>query len=126
MTKRPLAATAIAGCSMLGAFAPAFAADAPKVGPPPPQVFGMVTGKGVVTLKNKAGKQLTKLRKGRYTMTVQDLSTRGGFRITGPGLKKATGQKFIGATIWGISLKPGKYTIRSASSKTIKTITVTK
>lgn len=125
MARQTLAVAATFGVA-LALVAPAFAGDAPKVGPPPPEVFGTVTQKGVVVLKNKKGKQLTTLRRGRYTLTVQDLSKKGGFRITGPGLKKGTGKAFVGATIWGIALKPGKYTIRSASATSIKTITVTK
>lgn len=125
MARRPPAAFVAASAS-LALFAPAFAADAPKVGPAPPEVFGTVTKAGSVVLKNKKGRVLTTLRRGRYTLTVQDLSRRGGFRITGPGLKKGTGKAFVGAAIWGIALKPGKYTIRSASSKSIRTISVTK
>lgn len=127
MVKR-FVATAVIGCATLALVAPALGGTTPtpKVGPPPPQLFGTVTAKGAVTLKNKKGKVVTSLRSGRYTLTVQDLSKTGGFRITGPGLKKGTGKAFLGATIWGVALKPGKYTIRSVSAGSVKTITVVK
>ena len=127
MTEHRLIAALTAGAIATSMLPSAFAADPPpKVGPPPPAVFGTVNAKGVVTLKNKAGKKLTKLKRGRYTLTVQDLSKSEVFRIVGPGLNKATGKTFTGATIWGVNLKVGTYTIRSLSKKSVKTIVITK
>ena len=126
MTKRFVTTSAAVGVTTLALLAPAFAADAPKVGPPPPKLFGVVNAKGTVVLKDSKGKVVTSLRRGSYTVTIQDLSRTDVFRINGPGVSKTTGRKFIGAAIWGVTLKRGTYTIQGTSAKSKRTFVVTR
>ena len=61
-----------------------------------------------ITLK-KAGKKVTTLPAGAYTITVQDKSSIHNFAMTGPGIKKATTVPFVGTKTWNVTLRRGKY-----------------
>jgi ABC-type nitrate/sulfonate/bicarbonate transport system substrate-binding protein len=52
-------------------------------------------------------------RPGNYVFTVRDTTKADGFRLSGPGVKKATGAKYRGTTHWKVTLKTGKYTYGS-------------
>jgi plastocyanin len=62
-----------------------------------------------ISLK-QAGKKVTKLKAGVYTITVQDKASDHNFHLTGPGLNKTTSVSGKGTTTWKVTLKKGKYT----------------
>jgi plastocyanin len=61
-----------------------------------------------ITLK-KAGKKVTTLRPGAYTITVQDKSNFHNFALSGPGVRKSTTVSFVGTRTWNVTLRRGKY-----------------
>ena len=77
---------------------------------------GAVTGKlagtvgpgFTITLK-QAGKTVTKLTAGTYTITVADKSNIHDFHLTGPGVNKKTSVGGQGTTTWKLTLKKGTY-----------------
>ena len=54
------------------------------------------------------------LSAGRYAITVNDRTATDGFRLSGPGVSKATGAAFRGTVTWKIRLSAGRYTYGSA------------
>jgi plastocyanin len=61
-----------------------------------------------ITLK-KAGKKVTTLPAGAYTITVQDKSNFHNFSLSGPGIKKSTTVAFVGTKTWNVTLRKGKF-----------------
>jgi plastocyanin len=61
-----------------------------------------------ITLK-KAGKKVTTLPAGSYTITVQDKSNFHNFSLSGPGIKKSTTVAFVGTKTWNVTLRKGKF-----------------
>ena len=61
-----------------------------------------------ITLK-KGSTKVTKLKPGKYTISVSDKSSIHNFHLTGPGLNKKTGVGFTGAAKWTVTLKKGTY-----------------
>jgi plastocyanin len=61
-----------------------------------------------ITLK-QAGKTVSKLKAGTYTITVQDKSNIHNFHLTGPGVNKKTTVGGQGTTTWKVTLKRGTY-----------------
>jgi plastocyanin len=61
-----------------------------------------------ITLK-KAGKKVTTLRAGAYTITVQDKSNFHNFSLSGPGVKKSTSVSFVGTKTWTVTLRKGRF-----------------
>jgi len=59
------------------------------------------------------GKAVTTLPHGKYTIVVTDNSTSNGFRLTGPGVTKATSVKGKGRSTWTVTLKKGTYVYSS-------------
>jgi plastocyanin len=54
------------------------------------------------------------LTAGRYAITVNDRSATDGFRLSGPGISKATGTSFRGKVTWKVRLSAGRYSFGSA------------
>ena len=64
-----------------------------------------------ITLKNTAGKRVTKLKPGVYAITVVDRSSIHDFHLKGPGVNKViTSVAFVGTKTVPVILKAGKYT----------------
>jgi plastocyanin len=57
----------------------------------------------------KAGKKVTTLKPGSYSITVNDKSTMHNFHLTGPGINKLTTVAFQGTKKWTVTLKKGTY-----------------
>jgi plastocyanin len=57
----------------------------------------------------KAGKKVTTLKPGSYSITVNDKSTFHNFHLTGPGVNKLTSVGFQGKKTWTVTLKKGTY-----------------
>jgi hypothetical protein len=51
---------------------------------------------------------------GAFAITVNDRSATDGFRLTGPGVSKATGATFRGTVTWNVKLAAGRYSYGSA------------
>ncbi len=69
------------------------------------------TGPGLSITVTKAGKKVTRLRPGRYTITVSDRSSAHDFFLTGPGIRnrRVTGLGFTGRKSITVSLRRGRY-----------------
>ena len=61
-----------------------------------------------ITLK-KAGKKVTSLPAGAYTITVQDRSAFHNFALSGPSVRKSTTVNFVGVRTWNVTLRRGTY-----------------
>jgi plastocyanin len=57
-----------------------------------------------------AGKKVTALKAGTYTIVVQDTAADHNFHLKGPGLDKTTSVGGKGTTTWTVVLKKGTYT----------------
>lgn len=69
------------------------------------------TGPGFTITLKKAGKKVTTLTAGSYTITVSDKSNIHDFRLKGPGMNKViTGIGFKGTKTVTVALKKGRYT----------------
>jgi len=85
----------------------------------PPTAFAVVsatkltgtTGPGMTITVKKAGKKVTRLTAGRYTITVADKSAAHDFVLTGPGIrnKMVTGLAYKGTKTVTVTLKKGRY-----------------
>jgi hypothetical protein len=95
--------------------------------PPPPvpvpavtRLAGSIGPGSKATLKPLAG-----LSAGKAVITVKDTSASDGFRLSGPGVSKATGVKFKGTVRWTVTLRAGRYSFGSARlSKFRKAFTI--
>lgn len=69
------------------------------------------TGPGFTITVKKAGKKVTTLRPGAYTITVSDKSSAHDFVLTGPGIRRKviTGLAFKGSKTATVTLKKGRY-----------------
>jgi plastocyanin len=68
-----------------------------------------VVGPGFNISLKQAGKTVTKLRAGTYTITVSDKSNIHNFHLTGPGVNKKTTVGGQSSTTWKLTLKKGTY-----------------
>ena len=68
-------------------------------------------GPGFTISLKKAGTKVTTLRRGSYTIAVNDRSDFHNFRVRGPGVNRATGVAFVGRRSFTVTLRPGRYTI---------------
>jgi hypothetical protein len=73
-------------------------------------LLGTVTRGGLLTLRDAAGRTVTRLRVGSYVVTVRDRSSRQNFHLVGPrGIDRKTGLKFVGMVKWTLSFHGGTY-----------------
>jgi hypothetical protein len=92
----------------------------PAPAPAPTKLSASLTASGAATLKPASG-----LSAGKYRITVSDRSAKDGFRLTGPGVSRATGVKFRGVAIWTLTLHAGKYSYGSVKrAKPRRVVTV--
>ena len=73
----------------------------------PPKLVGTVGPGFTITLK-KSGTKVTKLKAGKYSITVSDRSSSHNFHLTGPGVNKKTSVGGTGLTQWMVTLQKGK------------------
>jgi Copper binding proteins, plastocyanin/azurin family len=86
----------------------------------PPTAFSIVsatklsgtTGPGFTITLKKAGKKVTRLRPGSYTITVADKSSAHNFVLTGPGVRnlQVTTLAGTGTRSKTVTLRRGTYT----------------
>ncbi len=72
-----------------------------------PKLVGTVGPGFTITLK-KSGTKVTRLKSGKYSIAVSDLSNFHNFHLTGPGVNKKTSVTGMGKTSWTVSLQKGK------------------
>ena len=68
-----------------------------------------VVGPGFSISLKQAGKTVTTLKAGTYTITVADKSNIHDFHLTGPGVNKKTSVGGQGTTTWTVKLAKGTY-----------------
>jgi plastocyanin len=68
-----------------------------------------VVGPGFTITLTKAGKKVTSLKPGAYTIVISDKSNIHNFHLTGPGVNKKTSVSGVGTTTWKVTLKKGTY-----------------
>jgi len=56
-----------------------------------------------------AGRKVTKLKAGRYTIVVHDRAADHNFHLTGPGVNKTTSIAGKSTTTWVVTFKKGTY-----------------
>ena len=73
-----------------------------------PKLVG-TDGPGFTITLKKAGKKVARVKPGKYTIVVKDLSSTHNFHLTGPGVNKKTSVSFQGTKTWTVTLKKGTY-----------------
>jgi len=73
------------------------------------QLFGTVGPGFTIVLVDGAGKRVTHLDPGTYTVRVDDLSAGHNFHLYGPGVDEATDILGVGETSWTLVFHPGAY-----------------
>jgi plastocyanin len=59
-----------------------------------------------------AGKKVSSLKAGTYTIVVKDQASDHDFHLTGPGVNRTTTVGGIGTQTWKVTLKRGTYTYK--------------
>lgn len=80
--------------------------------PPPSAPVGsrlvLTSGPGQsITLRTSAGRKVTRLRPGAYTILVRDRSALHDARLRGAGAARATTVRFVGTQTWRVVLRKG-------------------
>src|SRR5579864_2567901 len=75
---------------------------------PATNLSASIAAGGKATLKPSSG-----LSAGKFKLTVSDRTAADGFRLSGPGVSKATGVTFKGTVTWTGTLQDGKYSFGS-------------
>ena len=71
----------------------------------------LTTGPGfTIALRTAAGKKVTRLKPGAYTVVVRDRSANHNARLKGAGAAKATTVPFVGTKTWRVVLRKGTLT----------------
>ena len=100
---RPIMLAVLAVLTGLAVAAPAFGKATP---------LAATVGPGFTISVKKAGVRVTTLKRGAYTIAVNDRSDLHNFRLRGPGLNRATGIAFVTR-----SPTPGRSTARSHAGR---------
>ena len=97
---------------------------APEVPPKPPatkppvQLVLTVTGKSV-RLSTSAGRRVKSIAPGSAVITVRDRSSTRGIRLTGAGVSRSTGVRFVGTVTWRVKLVAGSLAYGSGPGKPV-------
>ena len=100
-----------------------FTAGTVTTSPPPKPIKKLVAQVGpkrTITVKTSSGARVKTTAKGKYRLTVKDLTRTDNFHLTGGGVNKKTGVKSKGTSIWTVTLRAGKVTYRSDAHKTLR------
>jgi plastocyanin len=87
----------------------------PTPAPAPAKLAASIGAGSKATLKPLAG-----LAAGKAVITVKDASASDGFRLSGPGVSKATGAAFRGTVKWTVTLRAGRYSFGSVRSPKLR------
>jgi hypothetical protein len=93
----------------------------------PTKLLGTVGPGFTISLKSRAGKRLTTLKRGKYSLVVMDRASIHNFTVKGPGIanRMITGTAFVGTKTAVLTLKPGKYTLYCTVHPTMVRTTLT-
>jgi plastocyanin len=89
-----------------------------------PKLTGTVGPGATISLK-AAGKTVTSLKAGKYSLVVNDRSTFHNFRLKGPGVNVATTVASTKSRTFAVTLRKGTYTIVCDPHKTMMKRTLT-
>jgi plastocyanin len=109
--------------TMRGAFAVGSGATATPPPPPAPASpkpsapkgarLALTVGPGfTISLKTFAGRKVTRLRPGAYTLVVRDRSRIHNARVRGATKTRATGVRFLGTRTWRVVLRRGTLVVQ--------------
>ena len=84
-----------------------FTVGTPAAATPVRRLVATVGPGATVSLRTPAGAVVRTTPAGRYAITVRDLSATHNFRLTGPGVSRATGVAFRGTVTWTVQLRKG-------------------
>lgn len=96
---------------------PPTAQPKPTPAPPPSAKIGSrltltVGPAATISLKTPAGKLVTLLRPGAYTIVARDRSAAHNARLRGAGAAGATGVRFVGTRTWRVVLRKGTLVVQ--------------
>jgi plastocyanin len=97
--------------SMRGSFTTGGGPTPPPPPPPPPpltRLFATVGPGPTISLRTASGRRVTRLRAGRYRITVRDRSRMHNFHLLGAGVNKRTTVAFRGTRTWLVTFRKGK------------------
>jgi hypothetical protein len=100
---------------MIGSFAvgsatlPAPTQPRPPTTTPATRLVATVGPGATIRLRTASGQRVRRLRRGTYSIVVRDRSRLHNFRLTGPGVRRATGVGFVGTVTWRVTLRAGTY-----------------
>ena len=94
---------------LAGAAAVALVVAAPVGAAPEATKLTGTVGPGFTITLTKAGKKVTTLKAGKYTIAVKDKSDFHNFHLTGSGLNKKTSVAAVVNSTWTVTLKKGTY-----------------
>ena len=96
-------------CAALAAIAAAVAV--PSLAPASTRNSTLIgtDGPGFTITLTKAGKKVSKLKRGTYIFKINDKSNIHNFHLTGPGVDKKTSVGGKGTSTWKLKLKKGTY-----------------
>jgi hypothetical protein len=103
MARMILLVAATAAAALVGALALALPGHAAT-----PRLVATVGPDDTISLRTAGGARIRALRAGVYAITVRDRSSEHNFRISGPGVRKATGVGSTGTMTWKVRLARGK------------------
>ena len=121
---------------MVGTFTVGAGAPPPTTTPPPPPAPTAPSAKvgsrlaltvgptATISLKTLAGKRVTLLRPGAYTVVVRDRSKAHNARLRGAGVSQATGVGFVGTKTWRVVLRKGTLVVQCDPHRTTMRTTV--
>jgi plastocyanin len=81
----------------------------PAQATPAPTKLVATVGPGFTIKLTKAGRKVTSLKPGRYSITVRDKSGAHNFRLKGPGFNRATSVGAVQTRTWTVTLRRGTY-----------------
>lgn len=87
--------------------------------PPTPKLTGKVGPKKTISL-TKGSAPVRTVAAGRYKIAVTDRTKTDNFHLSGPGVNKKTGVRFMGGATWTVTLRAGTYTFRSDATKKLR------
>jgi hypothetical protein len=103
MKRTPVLVSALATAAVVGGLALALPGTAAV-----PRLVATVGPGETISLRTASGAPVRSLRAGSYTVQVRDRSSEHNFRISGPGVNKATSVGGTANSTWKVTLRRGK------------------
>jgi plastocyanin len=81
----------------------------PRTNPPTRRLVATVGPGFTISLRTPAGRRVTTLARGTYTITVRDRSRQHNFHLIGPRVNRRTTVAARGTFTWRVTLRAGRY-----------------